>query len=118
MCAEMELANKIGGKIGVLKPQMTGAALVTLAVRNALTVPSSALIREGDKVSFTSLPVPMGEPVRGVVKRVEVATGLDDGKRVEIKNDVLTGRELVIVRGAGVLRSGDEVLAVPAKLAE
>ena len=114
MRAEMHLDNKLG----VLKPQMSGTASVTLAVRDALTVPSSALVRAGNKLEIYIVADPVGDPAKGTVKRLEVETGLDDGLRVEIKNDNLTGRELVIVKGAGVLRPGDQVIAVPTKLAD
>jgi HlyD family secretion protein len=107
-----------GAKPGILKPQMTGTALVTLAMRDALTVPSSALVRTGNKMEIYIVADPVGDPAKGTVKRLEVQTGLDDGLRVEIRNDNLTGRELVIVKGAGVLRPGDQVIAVPAITAE
>ena len=114
MRAEVHLENKKG----ILKPQMTGTASVTLATRNAFSVPSSALVRTGNKMEIYIIADPAGDPVKGTVKRLEVQTGLDTGLRVELKSDILTGRELVIVRGAGVLRPGDQVIAVPAKAAE
>lgn len=113
MRTEIHLENKLGDKTGILRPQMSGTAYVTLAARDALTVPSSALVRTGDKLEIYLVADPIGDPARGTVKRVEVQTGLDDGLRVEIRSDNLTGRELVIAKGAGVLRAGDQVLAVP-----
>ena len=112
MRAEMHVENKVGDTPGVLKPQMTGTASVTLAARDASPVPSSALVRTGNKMEIYIVADPAGDPAKGTVKRLEVQTGLDTGLRVEIKSDILTGRELVIVRGAGVLRPGDQVIAV------
>jgi multidrug efflux pump subunit AcrA (membrane-fusion protein) len=91
---------------------------VTLAAREAFSVPSSALVRTGSKMEIYVVADPTGEPAKGTVKRLEVQTGLDTGLRVEIKGDILTGRELVIVRGAGVLRPGDQVIAIPMRPAE
>jgi HlyD family secretion protein len=118
MRAEMHVDNKVGDTPGVLKPQMTGTASVTLAARDAYSVPSSALVRTANKMEIYVIADPTGDPARGTVKRLEVQTGLDTGLRVEIKSDILTGRELVIVRGAGVLRPGDQVISVPPKSAE
>jgi RND family efflux transporter MFP subunit len=118
MRAEMHLENRIGDKTGLLKPQMTGTARLTLAVREALTVPASALIRNGNKLEIYIVAEPAGNPPRGIVKRVEVQPGVDDGVRVEIRNERLTGSELIIVRGAGVIRPGDQVIAIPAKALE
>jgi HlyD family secretion protein len=118
MRAEMHVENNVGEIAGALKPQMTGTATVTLAARDAFSVPSSALVRTGNKMEVYVVADPAGDPARGTVKRLEVQTGLDTGLHVEIKSDVLTGRELVIVRGAGVLRPGDQVIAVTARPAE
>jgi HlyD family secretion protein len=118
MRTEMHLENKVGDKVGDLKPQMTGTAYVILAVRDALTVPSSALVRTGDKMEIYIVADPAGDPAKGTLKRLEVQTGLDDGLRVEIKSDNLTGRELVVVKGAGVLRPGEQVIATPARTAD
>jgi HlyD family secretion protein len=112
--AEMHLQNTLG----LLRPQMTGTALVTLAVRDGVTVPASALVRAGNKSEIFLVTDLSGDPPRGTVKRVEVQVGIDDGLRVEIRNDALTGRELVIIKGAGVLRPGDQVIAIPTRLTE
>jgi multidrug efflux pump subunit AcrA (membrane-fusion protein) len=114
MRAEMHLDNKAG----VLKPQMTGTAHVILAAREALTIPSSALVRSGDKLEIYIVADISGDPAKGILKRLEVQTGLDDGLRVELKNDNLTGREMLVVKGAGVLRPGEQVIAVPARAAD
>lgn len=118
MRAEVHLDNKVGEKTGLLKPQMTGTARVILATREAFAVPSSALIRTGDKMELFVVADPAGDPVKGILKRLEVQTGLDDGLRVEIRGENLTGRELIVVKGAGVLRPGEQVIAMPARLAD
>jgi RND family efflux transporter MFP subunit len=118
MRAEMHLDNRLGDKAGVLKPQMTGTARVTLTVREALSVPASALVRTANKMEICIVADVAGDPPRGTVKRVEVQLGVDDGLRVEIRNERLTGNELIIVKGAGVLRPGDQVIAVPARPVE
>ncbi|MFO0967255.1 MAG: efflux RND transporter periplasmic adaptor subunit [Gemmataceae bacterium] len=112
MRTEVHLVNDIAGRKGILKPQMTGTVHVLLAAREAYTVPASALVAAGGKTEIYIVAEPAGDPPRGAVKRVEVQVGLDDGLRVEIKSDRLTGRELVIAKGAGILRPGDEVIAV------
>ena len=109
MRTEVHFDNEAGD----LKPQMTGTASVVLAERSASTVPSSALVRNGTKVEIFHVADPSGDPPRGMVKRVEVKLGLDDGQRVEIFNEKLTGKELVIVKGNGVLRTGELAIAVP-----
>ena len=114
MRAETHLDNNKG----LLKPQMTGTAHVILAARDALTVPSSPLVRTGDKMEIYIVADPAGDPTKGTLKRLEVQTGLDDGLRVEIKGDHLTGRELVVIKGAGVLRPGEQVIAMPARIGE
>ena len=122
MRTEIHLDNKVGDKVGLLRPQMTGTAYMTLAARDAITVPSSALVRTGDKMEIFIVADTAGDPIKGTLKRVEVRTGLDDGLRVEIrpkddKGDNLTG-QLVVIKGAGVLRPGEQVIAVPAKAAD
>jgi HlyD family secretion protein len=108
MRTEMHLENRDG----VLRPGMYGMALVTLDQRDsALTVPSTALVRRGDKVEVFYVADPSGDPPRGVARRVEVELGLDDGRRVEIKSG-LSGKELIIAKGNGVVREGDAVVAV------
>jgi HlyD family secretion protein len=91
---------------------MYGTALVTLDQRDsALTVPSTALVRRGDKVEVFYVADPSGDPPRGVARRLEVELGLDDGRRVEIRSG-LSGKELIIAKGNGVVREGDTVVAV------
>jgi hypothetical protein len=50
---------------------------------------------------------------RGILKRVPVTLGIDDGKRVHIVRG-LNGDELVVVRGASVMRADDEVMVLDA----
>lgn len=89
-----------------------------MAARDALTVPATGLVRAGNKSEIYLVTDGAVDPPRGIGKRLEAQVGIDEGLRVEPKNDTLTGRALVIVRGAGVLRAGDPVIAVPAKQAD
>ncbi len=115
MRTEMHLNNNSGGETNSLKPQMTGTATVILAERQAVTVPSSALVRTGHKLEIFIVADVTGDPPRGIVKRLEVQLGLDDGQRVEIRHGRLSGQELVIVKGAGVIRPGEEAIAIPVR---
>jgi HlyD family secretion protein len=109
MRVEIHLENKSG----YLRPQMTGKASVLLARRDeALTLPSTALTRAGGKWFVYCLDQTEGNPPKGVVKRVEVETGLDDGSRVEIRGG-LTGRELVVARSSSAGLEGERVIGVP-----
>jgi len=110
---EIILKNALS-RIGVLSPEVASAHVI-LTAREALRVPSSALVRTGEKMEIYIVADPVGDPAKGTVKRLEVQTGFDAGLRVEIKADNVTGRELVIAKGAGVLRAGDQVIAVPVK---
>jgi HlyD family secretion protein len=108
MRSEVHLDNRDG----ILRPGMYGSAMVTLDQRDsALTVPSTALVRRGDKVELFCIADPSGDPPRGVARRIEVEIGFDDGKRVEIRSG-LSGNELVIAKGNGVVREGDAVVAI------
>jgi RND family efflux transporter MFP subunit len=101
-----------------LRPQMTGTATIQLGERlNVLTIPSSALVRNGNKVLVYYLDGLTGNPLRGMVKKVEVEVGLDDGRRVEIQKG-LTGTEQIITRGSGVVHSGERAISVPARKVE
>jgi HlyD family secretion protein len=113
MRCEVHLANKED----YLKHQMTGSATVLLAERNVMTLPSSALVRNGAKVEIYYLADPAGNPPKGIVKRMEVQLGLDDGQRVEVISASLTGREQVVRKGVGLVRAGDYAIAVPAQVA-
>jgi RND family efflux transporter MFP subunit len=108
MRVEVELENAQGH----LKPNMFGTATVLLENRyNALTIPATALVRRGDRVEVFVVADAKGDPLRGVLHRVELELGLDDGKQVEVRHG-LKGGELVVLRGNGVMRSEDRVIAV------
>jgi RND family efflux transporter MFP subunit len=112
MRVEVHLPNKEH----YLRPQMTGTARMTLEERkNVLTVPSSALVRLGERMVVYRVKDLTGNPQRGVVERVVVDLGLDDGKLVEIQGGGLTTRDLIITKGNGVVRAGDTVIPVPAR---
>jgi RND family efflux transporter MFP subunit len=110
MRAEIELENPQG----YLEPGMYGSALLKLEERyDVLTLPSSALVRRGvGKVEVYYVAEAEGEPLTGVLLRKQVELGLDDGQVTEIRAG-LTGDELVVLRGNGVMRDEDRVVAVP-----
>jgi RND family efflux transporter MFP subunit len=117
MRAEVELDNK-GGQ---LEPGMYGEAELILDERqNVLTIPTTALVPRGKGVEGVYLVAnPQGVPLRGTLEFVEVARGLDDGERVEVRGIIkggktipLKGNELIVAKGSGVLRQGDEVQAL------
>jgi HlyD family secretion protein len=108
MRTEVHLNNQAG----YLRPQMTGTASVVLTEREqALTVPSSALVRTGPKVEVFHVSKRPGSR-RGVVRRAEVELGLDDGRRVEIRKG-LTGKEWVVLKANASLREGEPARSVP-----
>jgi RND family efflux transporter MFP subunit len=117
----MRVEIHLDNKSQYLRPQMTGMATIRLGERlNVLTIPSSALVRDGNRIMVYYLAKLTGGPPngpRGVVRKVEVEIGLDDGVRVEIQKG-LSGTEQVITRGSGVVRAGDRAIAVPARKAE
>jgi RND family efflux transporter MFP subunit len=116
MRAEIVLDNKTG----YLKPGMFGTASIVVETRpNRLTVPASALVRLGDEkvavycvTDAEEIPGGPSEQKRGVLRRIDIELGLDDGKRVEVRKG-LKGDELIVVRGNSVLRVEDAVIAVP-----
>jgi RND family efflux transporter MFP subunit len=114
MRTEMHLLNPDG----YLRPQMTGTATVTLAEHKGITVPATALVRRGERTLIYYISNPTGEPLRGIVRPLDVQLGLDDGVNVEIVQPRLTGRELIIRMGNGVIREGAHTVAVPARLEE
>lgn len=114
MRTEMHLLNPDG----YLRPQMTGTATVTLAEHKGITVPATALVRRGERTLIYYISNPTGEPLRGIVRPLDVQLGLDDGVNVEIVQPRLTGRELIIRMGNGVIREGAHSVAVPARLEE
>ncbi len=105
----------IPNRAGLLKPQMSGTATVVLAERkDVFTIPSSALVRQGDKVYVFCVAEIKGVTDRGAVRRVEVEVGVDDGHVAEIRRG-LTGREQIITKGNGMVREGDFAIAVPVR---
>jgi HlyD family secretion protein len=124
MRAETWLANPDG----LLRPQMTGTATVVLQERkNVFTVPSSALVWEGDEASLYCVVAKESDSSRGVVRRLKVKVGVDNGQVAEVHGlrsrpltgreqiiTPLTGREQIITKGNGVVREGDFAIAVPA----
>jgi HlyD family secretion protein len=112
MRAEVHLDNKDGR----LRPGMYGVASLLLEEHyGALTIPATALVRRGDQLIVFQVADVSGDPPRGVVQAVEgLVLGLDDGRRVEVCRG-LTGKELLIARGNGVVRDGETVIAVPAR---
>lgn len=114
MRAEMHVPNADG----YLRPQMSGTATVTLAEHKGVTVPATALVRRGEKTFIYYISNPTGEPPRGIVRPLDVQLGLDDGVKVEITSPPLTGQELIIRKGNGVIREGAHTVAVPARREE
>ncbi|HZY87498.1 MAG TPA: efflux RND transporter periplasmic adaptor subunit [Gemmataceae bacterium] len=110
MRAEVELDNPAGD----LHPGMYGTATVLLEERyEVLTIPATALVRRGDgKVEVFHVAGAAGEPLKGELQRLVIELGLDDGRLVEVRRG-LTGNELIVLRGNGVLRGEDKVIAVP-----
>jgi RND family efflux transporter MFP subunit len=111
MRAEVHIDNKAE----LLQPGMYGTATVLLDEhRDALTVPSSALIRRNEGYQVLYLANVSGDQPRGVVKTMPVQTGLDDGTQVEIVSDI--GRDTwIITKRSSVVDIGDEVIGVVAK---
>lgn len=117
MRTEVHLDNR-GGH---LRPGMTGTATVLLDERyNALTIPSTALVRRGTETEIFYVADLTGDPPRGTVCRARVELGLDDGQRVEIRSSKpeLDSTFRIIAKGNGVIRDGDVVYAVPLGMRE
>jgi multidrug efflux pump subunit AcrA (membrane-fusion protein) len=112
MRTEIEIANPDK----YLEPGMYGTALLLLEEHyNVLTLPASTLVRRGEgKVEVYHLAEAQGDPLTGVLLRKEVHLGLDNGQTVEIRSG-LSGDELIVLRGNGVMRDEDRVIAVPAR---
>lgn len=111
MRAEIELSNP-GLK---LHPGMFGSASVLVEERSdVLTVPASAIVRRGEGAIEVYRIVnmePTGVERRGVLQRVAVELGLDDGKEVEVRG--LNRDDWIVLRATGVMRSDEPVLAIP-----
>jgi RND family efflux transporter MFP subunit len=112
MRAEVELDNDKG----YLRPGMYGTASVLMEERYVLQVPKTALIRRPDgKVAVFIVADPAGDPVTGKLKAAEIELGIDNDRMAEVRGNTLTGGELVVKRGNGVLREDDRVIAVPSE---
>jgi multidrug efflux pump subunit AcrA (membrane-fusion protein) len=115
MRAEVEIENADGD----LTPGMFGTAEVIVeSLPNVITVPASAIVRKGEsegdvEVFIVANVEGEGEERHGVLRAVKVTLGIDDGKEVEIRSG-LKGDELVVARGASVMRPDDAVLAIEA----
>jgi RND family efflux transporter MFP subunit len=115
MRAEVEMDNpKVKGQF-LMSPGMYGTASVLVEDRsNVLTVPATALVRRGEgsvEVFCVAETTGEGDERRGVLRRLPVVLGIDDGKEVEIREG-LKGTELIVARGNGSMRADDRVIAV------
>ena len=52
--------------------------------KNALTIPASALIRQGDAFKVLTIADAKGNPPTGTVREAKIRIGLDDGQRIEV----------------------------------
>jgi RND family efflux transporter MFP subunit len=113
MRAEIEMDNQTGQ----LDPGMYGTALVLVEDRSSvLTVPATALVRRGEAAVeiyhvVVEDPGSHADERLGVLRRIPVVLGIDDGKEVEI-HEGLKGDELIVARGNGSMRADDRVIAV------
>lgn len=98
MLAEVEIHNKEHQ----LKAGMYTIVTVTLEEHhNTITVPAEVVITEKEKYYVYTVE-------NDIVKKLPVRTGIDDGIQVEILEG-LTGEEMVIVAGKGLVSEGDKV---------
>jgi RND family efflux transporter MFP subunit len=114
MRAEVHIKN---GANFLLRPGMTGTARLVIneGKTKQMTLPTTALVRVGEEVRVYYLDqLTKDDPPRGTVRSAVVTLGQDDGKIVEIRTG-LTGNELVIAKGNGVVREGEEVFAAKAR---
>lgn len=98
MLAEVEIPNKEHQ----LKAGMYTIVTVVLEEHhNAITVPAEVVVTELDKAYVYTVE-------NGIVEKFPVQMGIDDGVQIEIL-DGLTGEEMVIVEGRGLVSEGDIV---------
>ncbi|MBI2560356.1 MAG: efflux RND transporter periplasmic adaptor subunit [Planctomycetes bacterium] len=98
MLAEVEIPNKEHQ----LKAGMYTIVTVTLEEHhNTITVPAEVVITEKEKYYVYTVE-------NDIVKKLPVRTGINDGIQVEILEG-LTGEEMVIVAGKGLISEGDKV---------
>ena len=101
MTAEIELKNQ-DRQIKLL-PGMFGEVSITLAERNALVLPAGVVRYDGKGNSYVYA---VGSD--STVSRVDVGTGLDDGREIEITSG-LTGNEQIITATIGRFKPGQKV---------
>jgi len=115
MRAEAIIKNPMVKGKYILSPGMFGTASVTIEDRsNVVSVPASALVRRGEgevEVYQVADVTGDGDERRGVLRRVPVVLGIDDGKEVEVREG-LKGGEWIVLRASGLLRPDEKVLAV------
>lgn len=92
---------------GAARDGMYGTATIIVSTAEALALPLSA-VTEGRGTAYTRLVND------GVIKQVEIKTGVKDGGFVEIIEGVQAGDQVVEKAGAFV-RDGDRIRAVPSK---
>ena len=90
---------------GVLLTGMFVEAEITLAAREGLAVPVTAVGMEAGQSTVMRVR-------DGVVERVVVATGIRDGGLVEITSGLEPG-DMVVVKAASFVRPGDRINPVP-----
>lgn len=90
---------------GVLLTGMFVEAEITLAAREGLAVPVTAVGMEAGKSTVMRVR-------DGVVERVAVVTGIRDGGLVEITSGLEPG-DMVVVKAASFVRPGDRINPVP-----
>jgi RND family efflux transporter MFP subunit len=112
MRAEIELDNKEGH----IQPGMYCKATVVVEDRSdVLTLPASALSRQRNGVVEVHVITDVtqeGNHLVGILRKLPVGLGIDDGNEVEIRTG-LQGHELVVARGNTVMRVDDRVIAIP-----
>ncbi len=101
MTAEIELKNQ--DRQITLLPGMYGEVTVTLAERDALVLPAGVVRYDGKGNSYV-----YAVSADNTVSRVEVGTGLDDGRHIEITTG-LTGNEQIVTATIGRLKPGQKV---------
>ncbi len=104
LCTEIDIENKDG----LLRPGMYATADILLERReNVLTLPASALVREGREAYVCCVE-------SGTVRRVPVKLGLQSGEDVEILEGLAENQAVVLAR-ANSLTDGQPVEVLQAK---
>ncbi len=90
---------------GILRPGLYAYATIVVAERSdALTLPATAIVRDGAKTSCAVVK-------EGKARRVPVRLGLSDGTRIEILEGVAAGDDVVLA-GGDALVEGQAVQTV------